>query len=326
LPQGLVLRESLEIFSPSNFVLYILCLDNECYDILSEYNFSNVVPIRLDEIEGTDPLLLEAKASRSRIEYIFTLTPCLIWYVLRSYENVDFVSYVDADIKFFFSPEVIFEEISEKSVFIIPHNFSERNQHLIKYGKYNVGLVGVRNDPNGNNCVAWWRKKCIEWCYDRLDGNRFADQKYLDDWPTLFAGVVVSKNPGLNLAAFNVDNFVLSMSQGGFMISGKRLIFYHYHDLKQLNTFLWKLNVVTLKEEQKTVIKLIYEQIISRLKFFQIQFTSKNLIQPRHSTKAMNLLREFQRNTILFHIRHISFFVDLRKLVSGIFRIRNLFR
>jgi len=36
----------------------------------------------------------------------------------------------------------------------------------------------------------WWEERCVEWCFARIDNGRFGDQKYLDDWPELFADSV----------------------------------------------------------------------------------------------------------------------------------------
>ena len=72
-----------------------------------------------------------------------------------------------------------------------------------RFGIYNVGWVSVRRRDDGIAALRWWRERCIEWCYDRVEGDRFADQRYLDRLPELFAGVHVIEHLGANLAPWN---------------------------------------------------------------------------------------------------------------------------
>src|SRR5207237_1146927 len=85
--------------------------------------------------------------------------------------------------------EPLFEEMQAKSIAIIAHRFSDAFRKWEWNGIYNVGWVTFRRDDNALSCLRWWREQCIEWCYDRIEDNRFADQKYLDDWPTLLGSV-----------------------------------------------------------------------------------------------------------------------------------------
>ena len=64
-----------------------------------------------------------------------------------------------------------------------------------KYGKFNVGILGFRNDAEGLRCLRAWRAQCNAWCHDRIEDGKFADQKYLDTWPEAFRTLVVSEHP-----------------------------------------------------------------------------------------------------------------------------------
>src|SRR5439155_1321010 len=138
-----------------------------------------------------------------------TCTPALPAFVLERWPEVDLITYLDADFFFFNDIEPAFAELAGSSIAITAHGFGPSLQKLEEFGRYNVGWVSFRRDKEGLRCLYDWRARCIEWCYDRLEGNRFADQKYLDEWPERFAGVLVFKHKGVNLAPWNVANFNL---------------------------------------------------------------------------------------------------------------------
>ena len=187
--RGLALYASLKKHSPS-FKLFVLCLSDECHAVMTRLNLPDVELIALNMLEKEDSDLLRTKSTRTLVEYYFTCTPVLPLFIFECYAEVDILAYLDGDTFFFSDPEIVFEEIGDNSVSITPHRFdpSMRAKREI-FGKFNVGWISFRRDKEGLSCLRWYREKCIEWCYDRVDGARYADQKYLDSFSTLFGGV-----------------------------------------------------------------------------------------------------------------------------------------
>src|SRR5262249_1819337 len=181
------------------------------YRILGRLALPGLRPIALAALEKGDPALARARLDRTRVEYYFTCTPSLPLFVLNHTSGVEVVTYLDADLYFFGDPAPVAAELGSGSVLIIPHRFPEHLKHAEAYGIYNVGLLCFRNDERGRACLTWWRERCLEWCHDRLEGERFADQGYLNDWPARFPGVVVLQHPGVNLAPWNVARYRLRL-------------------------------------------------------------------------------------------------------------------
>lgn len=216
-------------------VVWVLCLSDQCYRALFELREPAVNLLRIGDLERAFPGLAETRTNRTTIEFYFTCTPSLIRFVLDRVRDRDVVTYVDGDLYFFSSPQPLFDELGDNSVSIIPHRFPKQLQHLEKYGLYNVGWMSFRNDPRGRTVVTWWQDRCNEWCYDVLDGDRFADQKYLDRIATDFAGVVILTHPGANLAPWNLGRHALSRLDDGLMVDRKwPLIFFHFHGLRRV--------------------------------------------------------------------------------------------
>lgn len=217
----------------------MLCMDKNSFDILAGMKLPFAELIKIEDIEQSDERLQRARQDRSLVEFYFTIKPFLLDYILKNYPEVNVINYVDADIYFFGNPEAIFAEIADRSVALTGHRFPVRMQHLEQFGKYNAGWISFKRDENGLACLQWWLEKCFEWCHDYVDGNRYADQKYLDLIPVLFKNVAVIENKGVNLAPWNISNYKVSLEGNKVLINGSQLIFYHFHYLNRLNDVLY---------------------------------------------------------------------------------------
>ena len=232
LPRGMVMLESLHEHCPEAHI-HVLCLSDACHDALVALDYPFVSLIRLAELEAADPALLATRPTRSLIEYYFTITPCLPWYLLAC-RGLDAITYLDADMMFFSSPEPLFEEAGEASVIITPHRFPPHLEKLRVWGLYNVSWLTFRNTPAGLACLSWYREACLEWCFDILGETRFADQKYLDAFPARFEGVHVMEHAGGGLAPWNVEGADIADTHAGMRVTGVPLIFYHAQGVRHL--------------------------------------------------------------------------------------------
>lgn len=228
-PKGLAMWRSLKARRPSA-VLHVLCLNEPCLEILSSLELRDVHLHSLSALESAEPGLVRARGNRTLVEYYFTLTPCLPLHVFRTHPGVLRVTYVDADLFFFADPQPVFDEISDCAIGLIEHRFPEhRIAELTPYGRFNVGWLTFRNDPTSVACLTTWREQCLEWCYDRVEPGRFAEQKYLDQWPDRFRSVRIIQHKGANVAPWNLDRFKLATRGGKLTVGGERILFFHAH-------------------------------------------------------------------------------------------------
>lgn len=232
-PQGLALYRSLERTRGSDFVLYVLCMDPYTEELLEQLDLPNMRLIGLPQIE--DDALLAAKEQRSFGEYCWTCTTPLLQYVLALWPEGQVAFYVDADIAFRSDPQVILDELGQGSIFIHEHDFAPEHGDLaVTSGRFNVGVTGFRNDEQGRECLARWRRQCIEECIMDPAANKCGDQNYLDEWPALYPGLVISQNPGVGPAPWNITKYALMEQAGNLHVDGRAMVFYHYHTLKLL--------------------------------------------------------------------------------------------
>jgi len=218
-------------------------MDAEAQRSLADLDLSRVTLTSLSVLEKSNPALLATKPQRSRVEYYYTCGPSFLIYVLQQNPEIDLVTYLDADLRFFSNPEPIFSELADSSVGIISHRFPIGKESLNRFGTFNVGWVSFRADGEGLECLRWWADRCIEWCYDRVETDRFADQKYLDQFAQRFQGVRVIQHPGANLAPWNLARHAVTDCENKIQVDGQPLIFFHFHGFKMLKPWLFDTNM-----------------------------------------------------------------------------------
>lgn len=231
--KGVAMLRTLKEHCPQAHV-YVLCMDERTQAVLDALDMPHVSCIPLARLE--DEALLAAKKDRSVAEYCWTLSPSLPWYVLQQHPEIDFITYVDADLLFYSPVQPLFDEIGDASVAIIEHRFTPRLKHLEVNGRFCVEWLSFRRDEEGMACLSRWRDQCIEWCYYRLEDGRMGDQKYLDEWPQRYPHLHILKHVGAGVAPWNYAQYRFGQdAQGRITVDGEPLIFYHFHQFQLLD-------------------------------------------------------------------------------------------
>lgn len=248
LSRGLVLLKSLKKNCRDIFTLYVLAMDDDVKKYFDSNSIKGVVCFSVEDMITYYPVLKKLRNERTRGEFCWTLSSFSIQYVLKVY-NEDVCIYVDSDICFWSNPELLISEMGSSSVLITEHNYFYEYDTSYTRGKYCVQFMCFRNDQAGNEILEWWRSNCEEWCYDRIEENRFGDQKYLDDWENRFEGKVYNcKNLGCGLAPWNNQKYNLINIDGHYYVEDKishvknELVFYHFHNLHKLKNSKWSLS------------------------------------------------------------------------------------
>lgn len=241
LAPGLALADSLARHEP-DAVLWVLTLDRTVENVLRALARPQVRVVPLAELEAADQPLTGVKTTRPWPEYVFTLSPCLPRHLLRAHPDIDRLTYLDADMMFFDNPAPIFAEMGPSSVLLTAHRFPDfLRAHYERHGVYNVGVLSWRRDASGLACLDWWRERCLEWCHDRLEPGRYADQKYLEEWPRRFTGVVECRHPGVNLAPWNWMNHRFQVAGGTVGVDAQPLVVFHFARFRPLaGTWWWQ--------------------------------------------------------------------------------------
>lgn len=280
LDKGLALYESLDRVS-NKFVLYVLAMDEKCYEILEDLNLKNIVPIKLSDFENEE--LLKVKPNRSVGEYCWTCSSNLIRYVIDTYQP-EYCTYIDADLFFYSDPYQIIEEMKQKgaSAQVIGHRFNKREYKKRSFivGKYCVEFNTFKNDEKGNELLNIWCEQCLEYCKIDGDGVHWADQKYQDNWCEDYVYCIETEHLGAGVAPWNISQYKLVESNDQKIIVKTRgnqypMLFYHFENLQYIDKNKIKINVYHQWGLDDKLVKELYYPYLKILNKYKDLIKSK---------------------------------------------------
>ena len=148
--------------------------------------------------------------------------------------------YFDPDIALFGPVDEMVEAMREPGVSILltPHQVEpdESRQAVVDnevgslaHGVFNLGFIAVRNDPEGRRFARWWAERLGDWCLDDIPRGLFTDQKWCNLIPCFFDGVRIVRDPGCNVASWNLSRRRVEINlEGAILVNGSSLKFYHF--------------------------------------------------------------------------------------------------
>lgn len=152
--------------------------------------------------------------------------------------GADKVAYFDPDIALFHPLAGLEARLDTASVVLTPHQVTPNDSPIavgdnelssMRYGIYNLGFLAVRTDAVGRAFAAWWAARLRDACYDDPGNGLFTDQKYCDLVPGLFDRVAIERDPGWNVASWNLSRRRVRFGDDGGMTANESpLAFYHF--------------------------------------------------------------------------------------------------
>jgi len=322
--KGLVLYDSM-CRHISDFTLYVFAFDDKCYEILREENLKNMVVVSLKEFETSE--LIKVKSERTRAEYCWTCSSWTIKYVLENFGEA-ICTYIDADMMFFSSPELIFQDMMNKqcSTIIVPHRFKsavEEKKAHDEVGSYCVQFNTFLKDENGMAALNWWAEKCLEWCFYAVPGTTewYGDQKYLNAFPEKFDGVYICNHFGLGMAPWN--NCLLDWAEGRenehgeyvphirVLATGEELpvILYHFENVSFLTKHIFHVSsCMSSKQLHKEIYDTYVSMILKKREYIENKYQF-SLSKERRVVTKNPLIRLYHK--YILPIRRVKKLSDL---------------
>ena len=171
------------------------------------------------------------------VELNTAVKPFYLEHLYRRDERVKTVTYIDPDILVCADLAPIGQRLAQCNLLLTPHNNtyddSEANiafeQAALNYGIYNLGFIGTARSEETFRFLRWWQKRLQHLCYYQPGAGFFVDQLWMSLAPHYFSGVTVERDPGWNMAYWNLFERRLEAGPGGYMVNGHhRLLFFHF--------------------------------------------------------------------------------------------------
>lgn len=251
--QALALIRSLED-KVIDFNLFIFCMDHESFNIISNLDNKKIVLFKFSDFENEN--LRKLKKERRKNEYFWTITPKLPLIIFDNFKEIDQVTYIDTDIFFLKSPKNIYTNFkkTKKDILITKHNYSPKYDKSDISGKFCVQFLII--DRRGYDIIKDWELLCNEWCYDKIEKDRYGDQKYLDRWPENYKErVYIEENKDAFQGPWNADS-----------TNANEAIVYHFHGLRKiLKNFYLMSRGYNIPEKTKIKIYDLYFNILKEI-------------------------------------------------------------
>lgn len=167
------------------------------------------------------------------------LKPYLLSHLLAT-TGTDRVLYLDPDILVLAPLDGLYHDLDEHDIVLTPHLNADYpddgkepdDSFIMRSGTFNLGFIGVRRSPNTDRFLSWWQHKLIDKCIIDHSAGYFVDQKFIDYALPLFDNIYFERDPGYNVAYWNLHSRLIRFNDGVWSCNGGRLFFYHFSNYK----------------------------------------------------------------------------------------------
>lgn len=145
------------------------------------------------------------------------------------------ICYFDPDIMVTDELGPLYRTLETSDMVLTPHvlhgiedDRSPNERDFLLSGIYNLGFLGIANNPRSLEFLAWWQRRLHRECVHRVEQGLFVDQKWMDFAPAFLDAVDILRDPGYNVAYWNLVHRTLTRSGDGYRVGGSPLRFFHF--------------------------------------------------------------------------------------------------
>lgn len=228
LPQARVLMQSVARHHPEASRVVVL-VDA---DGLSTSGDFDVLAAAALNVDGFDDMTIRYDV----LEMCTAIKPFAFRHLLAR-AGVRRVVYLDPDIELHDRLEMPLSQLEAgASMVLTPHAMESLpgpqtpNDHtLLRSGVFNLGFMAVRCDPQVDRWMAWWAHHLRRDCRVDFAAGLFTDQRWCDFAPALVDGLALLRDPGHNVAYWNLEHRPMTRDAAGrWMAGGAPLVFFHF--------------------------------------------------------------------------------------------------
>jgi hypothetical protein len=228
-----VLAESLSTHHPGAQIFCLLVDSVE--NFLDQLSLKkNIVLIKTSTLKNV-PNFTELFFKYNAFEATTALKPHFCEHLFKTY-NMRKLVYLDSDVYVTAKMDEFNSLLEEFSIILTPHitkelpwdGFHPDEITFLKAGAFNTGSIGMANTQETLNFLSWWKNRLWFFGISNTEEGMFMDQKWIDLVPGLFDKVYILRNPGYNVAYWNLHERKFSFLKEKILVNGELLKFFHF--------------------------------------------------------------------------------------------------
>ncbi|GAB3658235.1 glycosyl transferase [Ramlibacter alkalitolerans] len=158
------------------------------------------------------------------IELSTNVKPHCLLLLLEAYETA---IYVDPDMVAYDHLSPVYEALVDGTIVVTPASTTPildghrpDDIEFLRVGNFNLGFIAVKRCDEARRFLRWWSDRCLSDGFHETQSGVFVDQKWVNLAPCYFDGCRILKDPGINMAQWNLHERTLSVVDGRYLVNG----------------------------------------------------------------------------------------------------------
>ncbi len=159
------------------------------------------------------------------IELSTNVKPYCLALLLQRHERV---LYLDPDTWVLDTLDPVYAALDDATLVVTPASTSPvldghrpDDVEFLRVGAFNLGFIGVRACDEARRFLQWWSSRCLSDGFHETQSGVFVDQKWINLVPCYFDGVTILKDPGVNMAPWNLHERQLTTDGNKWLVNGR---------------------------------------------------------------------------------------------------------
>ena len=165
------------------------------------------------------------------MEFSTAVKPFLLRTLLH--RGAEVAAYFDPDIYVYDRLDALFDAATSHGICLTPHTIHPYpdddllvSERMVMWaGIFNLGFIAV--SPAADDVVAWWARKLETDAISDPQNALFTDQRWID-WMPAIATPHIERDPGYNVAHWNLHERAIERGADGWLAGGHPLRFVHF--------------------------------------------------------------------------------------------------
>jgi hypothetical protein len=135
--------------------------------------------------------------------------------------------YIDPDMVVMDVLSPVYEALAASTIVVTPASTTPildghrpDDIEFLRVGVFNLGFIAVARGDEARRFLRWWSDRCLSDGFHETQSGVFVDQKWINLVPCYFDGCRILKDPGINMAQWNLHERMLSVVDGRYRVNG----------------------------------------------------------------------------------------------------------